>query len=171
MITNEAPVTPIIRIAKIDTCPSISGLSELTFHIGYEADNQQQLCLRLVHNTGNGKIHPGWLYLADIEKALASVPVDGAFKASVLKPLFAGRSTNNLHFTLACLLHCGLLKKADPSEDGYVRHTAPEWWQEISALIAAKTALPDPSMAPSADTKDSAPAKPVKSAKKAAVPA
>lgn len=158
-------VVPVIRIAKVGTCPSISGLSELTYHLGYEADNPQRIHLRLVSNSGNGKIHPGWLALSDIEKALSAIPVDGAFKASILKPLFAGRSTNNLHFSIAVLLHCGLLKKAEPSEDGNVRNVPDALWKELTALIAAGTDIEVPTMGPSADTKS----KPAKTAKKSAV--
>ncbi len=170
-MTASESASPGIRIAKIGTCLSISGLSELGFAIGYQADNPKQIHLRLVSNSGNGKIHPGWLALADLEQALASVPADGAFKASVLKPLFAGRSTNNLHFSIAVWLHCGLLKKAEDPAEGYVRNVPDAFWKEISALIAAGTDLPVPAMGPSAATREVVPAKPVKSAKKSAVPA
>ncbi len=169
MTTSES-ASPVIRIAKIDSCPSISGLSELGFAIGYQADDPKQIHLRLVSNSGNGKIHPGWLALADLEQALASVPADGAFKASVLKPLFVGRSTNNLHFSIAVLLHCGLLKKAEDPAEGYVRNVPDAFWKELSALIAAATDLPVPAMGPSAGAKEVAPAKSAKGSKKAAAP-
>jgi hypothetical protein len=160
-----------IRIAKIGTCPSISGLSDLTFHIGYEVGNPQCIHLRLVKNSSTGKIHPGWLALADLEQALASVPADGAFKASVLAPLFRGRSTNNLHFSIAVLLHCGLLKKAEPPAEGYVRSVPDVLWKELNALIARNVDLPVPAMGPSAASKEVAPTKPAKSSKKTAAPA
>ncbi len=169
--TSETTASPVIRVAKIGTCPSISQASELTFHLGYGADHPQQIYLRLVANSGPGKIHPGWLALADLEQALASIPADGAFKASVLAPLFRGRSTNNLHFSIAVLLHCGLLKKAEPPAEGYVRSTPDVFWKELSALISAGTDLSVPSMEPSAASKEAAPAKPPKSAKKSAAPA
>ena len=169
MTTSES-ASPGIRIAKIGTCLSISGLSELTFHLGYEADNPKQIHLRLVSNSGNGKIHPGWLALADLEQALASVPADGAFKASVLKPLFVGRSTNNLHFSIAVWLHCGLLKKAEDPAEGYVRNVPDALWKELSALIAAGTDLPVLAMGPSAANTEAAPTKTAKSAKKAGRP-
>jgi hypothetical protein len=164
-------VAPLIRIAKVGTCPSISGLSELTYHLGYEAGNPQRIHLRLVNNSSTGKIHPGWLALADLEQALVSVPADGAFKASVLAPLFRGRSTNNLHFSIAVLLDCGLLKKAEPSEAGYIRNVPDALWKELAALIAAGTDLPVASMGSSAATKEAATAKPTKVSKKSAAPA
>lgn len=170
-MTATETAVPLIRVAKVGTCQSISGLSELTFHLGYEADNPQRIHLRLVSNSGNGKIHPGWLALADIEKALSAIPSDGAFKASVLAPLFRGRSTNNLHFSIAVLLHCGLLKKAEPAADGYVRNVPDALWKELTALIAAGTDIEVPSMEPSAEPKEVAPAKPAKSARKSAAPA
>ena len=171
MTTSEIETTsPVIRIAKIGTCQSISGLSELTFHLGYEADNPQRIHLRLVSNSGNGKIHPGWLSLADLEQALSAVPADGAFKASVLAPMFYGRSANNLHFSIAVLLHCGLLKKAEPPAEGYVRSVPDVLWKELTTLIAGNVDLTVPSIGPSAATKDAAPAKSAKSAKKVAAP-
>ncbi len=162
---------PVIRIAKIGTCPSISGLSELTYHLGYEAENTQRIHFRLVANSGNGKVSPIWIALADLEQALASVPVDGAFKASVLAPLFRGVSTNNLHFSLAALLHCGLLKKAEPPAEGYVRSVPDVLWKELTALIAGNVDLPVPTMGPSAASKEVVPSKPARSAKKTAAPA
>lgn len=168
---NDIPASPVIRVAKIGTCPSISGLSELTYHLGYEADSPQSIHLRLVGNSGNGKIHPGWLALADIEKMLSAIPANGAFKASVLAPLFRNVSANNLHFSIAVMLHCGLLKKADPPAEGYVRSVPDVLWKELTALIAAGTDLPVPAMGPSAATKEVPPAKPAKSSKKTAAPA
>ncbi|MCG3168226.1 MAG: hypothetical protein POELPBGB_04029 [Bacteroidia bacterium] len=144
--TESKSEVPVIRVAKTGICPSISGLSELEYHLGYEADDPQRIHIRLVRNSGNGKIHPGWLSLADLEHALASVPADGAFKASLLKPLFKGRSTNNLHFSIAVLLDCGLLKQA---EEGYVRNVPEALWKELTALIAAGTDLAIPAMEPS----------------------
>lgn len=164
---NTVSESPVIRIAKIGTCPSISQASELTFHIGYQADNPKQIHLRLVANSGPGKIHPGWLALADLEQAIASIPADCAFKASVLKPLFAGRSTNNLHFSLAVLLHCGLLKKAEPPTEGYLRNVPEGWWSELSAQVSRNVDLPVPAMALSPEAK----LKSVKPAKKSAAPA
>jgi len=143
---NDTTASPVIRVAKMGICPSISGQSELEYHLGYEAEDPQRIHIRLVSNSGNGKIHPGWLSLADLEHALASVPADGAFKASLLKPLFKGRSTNNLHFSIAVLLDCGLLKQA---EEGYVRNVPEALWKELTALIAAGTDLAAPAMGPS----------------------
>lgn len=151
--TESKSEVPVIRVAKMGICPSISDLSELEYHLGYEADDPQRIYIRLVRNSGNGKIHPGWLSLADLEHALASVPADGAFNASLLKPLFQGRSTNNLHFSIAVLLDCGLLKQV---EEGYVRNVPEALWKELTALIAAGTDLAAQAMEPSDGDKASA---------------
>ncbi len=169
--SNDNTAVPLIRVAKVGTCQSLSGLSELTFHLGYEADNTQRIHLRLVSNSGNGKIHPGWLALADIEKALSAVPAESPFKASTLAPIFRGRSTNNLHFSIAVLLHCGLLRKAEDTAEGYVRSVPDTLWKELTALIAAGTDIEVPSMEPSAGAREVAPAKSAKAAKKSAAPA
>jgi hypothetical protein len=156
---------PDIRVARISTAPSLSELSELEYHLGYLAGDKGCIYIRLWKNSGNGKIHPGWLALADLENALASVPVESPFKASVLAPLFRGRSTNNLHFSIAALLDCGLLKRADPPGEGYVRNVPDALWKELSALIATSTNLPVPSMGPSAGNETTALEKPVKATK------
>ncbi len=169
--SNDTTAVPVIHVLKIDTCPSISQASQLTFHLGHEAGNPQHIYLRLVANSGPGKIHPGWLALSDIEKALSAVPAESPFKASVLAPLFRGRSTNNLHFSVAVLLHCGLLKKGEDTAEGYVRNVPDALWKELTALITAGTDLAVPAMGPSAGTKEVAPAKSAKGSKKVAAPA
>jgi hypothetical protein len=157
-----------IRVAKIATAPSLSGLSDLEYHLGYFASDKGRIYIRLWNNTGNGKFNTDWLALADIEKALAKVPADGSFTAEAFAPLFQGRSVNSRYFTLACLLHAGLLRRTD---DGYVRDTPAELWRELLALIEAGTNLLPPAMDPGAGPMVVTIPKATKSAKKTATPA
>ncbi len=134
---------PELRTALIATAPSLSGLSDLEYHFGYLASSRERIYFRLWKNSGNGKFNKDWIALSDIEKALAKVPVGGSFTVEAFSPLFARRSTNSPFFLIACLLHAGLLQR---TEEGYVRHTAPEWWASLQALIAAGTHLKSASM-------------------------
>lgn len=157
-----------IRVAKIATAPSLSGLSDLEYHLGYLAGDKGRIYIRLWKNSGNGKFNTDWLALADIEKALAKVPTDGSFTAEAFAPLFYGRSVNSRYFTIACLLHAGLLRRTD---DGYVRDTPAELWRELLALIEAGTNLLPPSMEPGAGPMVVTIPKVTKLAKKPAAPA
>jgi len=159
---------PDIRVAKIATAPSLSELSDLEYHLGYLASSKDCIYIRLWKNTGNGKFNTDWLALADIEKALANVPAEGSFTADALAPLFQGRSVNSRYFTIACMLHAGLLARAD---DGYLRNTPAELWKELLGLIQAGTNLLPAAMDKGAGHIAVVIPKAKKSPKKAATPA
>ncbi len=132
-----------IRVAKIAEAQSLSQLSELEYHLGYLASSKDRIYIRLWKNSGNGKFNTDWLALADIEKALAKVPAEGTFTAEAFVLLFQGRSVNSRYFTIACLLHAGLLAR---TEEGYVRDTPTALWSELQTLIEAGTDLLPASM-------------------------
>lgn len=170
MSTPVAPsALPSIRVAKIARCMSLSGLTELEYHVGYEAGTQDKIHIRITASNGNGKFNACWWSLADIEHALSSIPANAAFTVSALKSVFAGRSVNTMYFVLAAILNTGLLRRADPAEDGYVRNTPQEWWRELSALISAGTDLVPDTMAQGCGNTVSAPPKPAKKPARQAV--
>ena len=134
---------PDIRVAKIATANSLSALSQLVYHLGYLAGDKDRIYIRLWKNSGNGKLNTNWLALADIEKALAKISAEDTFTADAFAPLFQGRSVNSRFFTIACLLHAGLLSR---TEDGYARDTPAALWSELQGLIDAGTNLLPASM-------------------------
>ena len=137
---------PHIATAKVFTCESLSGLCTLTAAIGYEVGTTDRLYIRIAESNGMGKFNTCFWSLADIENALSKVPEQDAFKPAVLAPAFAGRSVNTMYFVIAALLHCGLLRRADPVENGYVRNVPAELLQELQGLIEARTDLLPPAM-------------------------
>ncbi len=137
---------PHIATAKVFACESLSGLCTLTAAIGYEVGTNDRLHIRITGSNGQGKFNTCFWSLADIESTLSNVPEQQAFKPSVLAPAFAGRSVNTMYFVLAALLHCGLLRRADPVENGYVRNVPADLLSELQSLIAAGTDLSPPSM-------------------------
>ena len=139
---------PELRTALISNAPSLSELSNLEYHIGYLAGSPDRIFIRLWKNSGNGKFNTDWIALADIEKVLADVPADKSFSADALAPMFLHRSVNSRYFTIACLLHAGLLRR---TEEGYIRHTPTQWLSELQALIEAGTHVPSMSMGKSSD--------------------
>jgi len=141
---------PIIHIAKIATCSSLSGLTQLDYALGYEVGSKDRLHIRILQSDGNGKYNACWWSLASIEQSLSAVPAEGAFTISELRPVFAGRSTNTLYFVLAALLDCGLLHRSDTVTNGYVRNTPTNLLAELQGLIQARTNLLPESMAKAA---------------------
>lgn len=137
---------PHIATAKVFTCESLSGLCTLTAAIGYEVGTKDRLYIRITESNGMGKFNACWWSLAEIEAALSKVPEQEAFKAPALAPVFAGRSVNSLYFVISALLSIGLLRRADPVENGYVRNVPAELLQELQALIQAGTDLLPPAM-------------------------
>ena len=101
-------------------------------------------------------------------RSLANVPAEGSFTADALAPLFQGRSVNSRYFTIACMLHAGLLARAD---DGYLRNTPAELWKELLGLIQAGTNLLPAAMDKGAGHIAVVIPKAKKSPKKAATPA
>jgi hypothetical protein len=146
MTTSVIESQPVVHIAKISTCNSLSGLTQLDYALGYEVGSNDRLHIRILQSNGNGKYNACWWSLVSIEQSLSAVPAEGAFTISALKPVFAGRSTNTLYFVLAALLDCGLLRRSDTVTNGYVRNTPTNLLAELQALIQAGTNLSPPSM-------------------------
>ena len=71
MKKESVPELPIC-VLKIGSCPTLSGRSELTYHLGRHED--ESIHLRVVQNTGNGQFNPDWIALMQIEKLLAEHP-------------------------------------------------------------------------------------------------
>jgi len=99
-----------IRVLLVDTCPSLSRRSVLTFQAGL--GEEQGLVLRLVANSGKGCFSKDWAPLSSMEELLST---QEPLTHSALQPLFQGRSVNTSGFLLAVLRHVGAL--APDSED------------------------------------------------------
>ncbi|MDO8787696.1 MAG: hypothetical protein Q7J42_06465 [Sulfuritalea sp.] len=147
MNKKSIDASPHIATAKVFTCESLSGLCVLHAAIGYEVGTTDRLYIRITESNGMGKFNSCWWSLADIEKALAKVPEQDAFKAPALAPVFAGRSVNTLYFVISALLSIGLLRRAEPVENGYVRNVPAELLKELQTLIEAGTDLLPATMA------------------------
>lgn len=65
--------TPAVRILSVQSCPTISGKSKLTYHLGV-ADSEIQI--RLYANSGGGFFSKEWISLKAI---LRTVPANLAF--------------------------------------------------------------------------------------------
>ena len=112
------------KILKTGTCPSVSGKSTLTYHIGTAGAGIQ---IRIHENTGAGRFSNEWLPLKAIEKAVGKTP----FTSTKLYQLFHGRSLNTSAFMLAVLLNEGLVKHSETEKGSYV-------WTDSSAFMKDK---------------------------------
>lgn len=130
---------PVIHVAKIARCDSLSGLSQLEFHVGYETGTQDRVFFRIWKNSGGGKFNADWIGLAAVEKALAGIPPDGAFTAAALAPIAEGKSVNTSSFIGAALLAEGLIVRSEKVARSYERGNPANWWNALRALIEAQT--------------------------------
>jgi hypothetical protein len=130
-----------IRILKIGTCPSISGRSTLTYHIGCKGDT---IHLRIYENTGKGVFNKDWVSLAEFEPLLTSA--EKPITAGLFRALFQGKSANTTGFMMAVLIAEGLLKVSDEQPGNYVCMDPTEFKKRIQALIDTSDSLSPPSI-------------------------
>ena len=124
-----------IRILKVGTCSSLSGRSELTYHLGCNADSE--IHFRVVQNSGNGQFNAEWVSLTLIEKLLTQHPADKPMTSRVMQPVFRGKSSNSPAFLFGSLKAEGLVKAGDGKDSGYLLGDIEAFKQAMSALIAA----------------------------------
>lgn len=134
----KVPEMPI-RILKIGTCPTLSGRSELTYHIGSNSDGDIQI--RVVQNSGNGQFNADCVPVALIEKLLTEHPAEKPMTSRVMQPIFRSKSSNSPAFLFAAILAEGLVKASTEKDSGYLLGDFQAFKQAISALIASDTNL------------------------------
>jgi hypothetical protein len=127
-----------IRVLKIATCKSLSGSSDLTYHLGCDA--QDNLHIRLWSNSAGGLHSKHWFSLAAI---LAKLTADKPITSGTLRQVCPG-SRNNGGFILAALQQEGLVKPIAGAEHGMSRVEPTAYLAEVQALIAAGTAIAIP---------------------------
>ena len=130
---------PAVRILKVATCPSLSGRSTLTYHLGGDALDDLQF--RVTANSGSGQFNADWVALVAIRKLLDQHPADKPLTSALLKPVFRGRSSNSPAFLFAVLKAEGLVQAAAEKDGGYLLGDLDAFRAEASASIAAGTNL------------------------------
>lgn len=141
---------PTIRILKIGTCPSLSGQSTLTYHIGCNAESE--VYFRVHSNSSRGYFSREWVAADRVGKALGDATGITSFS---LQPAYVGRSQNNGGFLLAALLAEGLVSRSADNERHYLLADPAEFNASVKALMESSVSL-------------DADAKPKKSSKKKA---
>lgn len=138
--TQEIPIAaPVVRILKTGTCPSLSGKSTLTYHVGCNAHSEIQL--RVFANSGGGFFSREWIALTAIEQAFSKVPSGIAITAHVLFSLYHGKSANSTGFLFAVLKSAGLVRSMKDKKGSYELTDANVFVAEVKALIASAVDL------------------------------
>ena len=124
-----------MKILKSSECPSLSGLSTLSYKIGCKDD--KEVYLSIVGNTGKGIFNKDWISLKEIDSLLATEK--GPITSGSLHGLFEGKSSNSAGFVLAVILSEGLLKVSSNNEHHYERIDQKEYRKIIQAYAKKKT--------------------------------
>ncbi len=128
-----------MRILKINVCPSLSGRSELTYHLGCNVEGD--IHFRVTHNSGTGQFNSDPISLSLIEKALLEYPAGKPITSAVLRPLFRGKSSNSPAFLFAALKAEGMLMPGAGKDSGYLLGDVEAFKLAMSGLIACDANL------------------------------
>lgn len=156
-ITSPSSSEPIT--VKSATCKSLSGKSDLTYHIACDSDNE--IYFRIAENSGGGFFSCEWIALSDIESVFENRPPMFGITAFTLTQLFKGKSVNTPAFLLAVLKAEGLVQPLPDRKRSCEPIANPSFSNDIYALMDAEA---------DKDLKPYAPKKRAKSASKASGP-
>lgn len=132
---SPIPTTPKVRIVKVCTCPSLSGRSELTYHIGCVGEAIQ---LRVYQNSGKGYFNQEWIPFINITEVLDS---QDQITAASLRPIFFGKSVNTAGFFLAVLKHLGVIEISQENRRCYKPKKFEAFEAETRQLIASEVSI------------------------------
>ena len=133
---NQKSEIPL-RILKIGHCPSISGKSTLTYHIGCNEDGD--IHIRIHANSAAGMFSQEWVSWTAIEETL-SRHVTG-FTSAAFRGLIKGKSQNNAGFMLAVLLQEQLVIKEGDQKRSYTCLDSGAFLDQINRLLASDVSL------------------------------
>ena len=133
------PAAPDLRILRKESCPSVSGRSTLTYHIG--VDRSQAVQLRIFANTGNGMWSKDWISMALILELVAQASEENPLTSSCLQKLFLGKSINTAGFLLAVLKNEGLINTVIGSLRNYQCNETSTFSADIRALMESGVSL------------------------------
>ena len=100
-----------IQLSHTGKCPTLSGRSTLTFHIGLM---DGVTYIRVFSNSGGGQHSKIWVPVRDFINALEKQPKDKPVTSYAFHSLFANKSANDAPFYFSVCLH---LKLVSPSKE------------------------------------------------------
>ena len=126
---------PSLRILKIARCPTVSGKSTLTYHVGCTAESV--IKLRLYGNSGNGFLNQDWIPWTAIQERLEPQLGATSFTSQVLHSLFSGKSLNSPGFLMAVLKAEGVVRVSTVKRRCYEPVKGSGFLAEIERLMAS----------------------------------
>lgn len=145
-MTENANV-PAIRILKIAACPSLSGKSSLTYHVGSDANGA--IHFRIHANSSSGYFNSEWVSAEKIGKVLGE---SASITSFTLQSACVGKSQNNGGFLLAALFAEGLVNRSADNDRQYVLGNPAAFNAEVKALMESDVSL-DPDGKPKKPSK------------------
>lgn len=118
-----------VRVLAVETCPSITRKSKLTYHVGILGSEIQ---LKIHANSGGGFFSEEWVPLSDIVDRL---PTAGPFTSRVLNTLFTGKSTNTPGFLMAVLRNEGLVQPSTSKRRCWELGNVVSFQQQVEAMM------------------------------------
>jgi hypothetical protein len=136
-MATKKTVSKPMRILKVGTCPSLSGASNLAYHVGYDTE----IHFRIWGNTGGGLFGREWVTLTSLQ---ASLETDQPVTAGTLKRagVCKGKSANTPGFLLAVLKAEGLVEPLE--QGGHTKSDPSGFLTEMGKLIDAGTDIEVP---------------------------
>jgi hypothetical protein len=131
-VTTKAATELPLRILKIARCPTVSGKSTLTYHLGCTPESV--IKIRLYGNTGNGFLNQDWIAWTAIQEKLE---LHSPFTSQVLHALFSGKSLNSPGFLMAALKAEGVVKASTVKGRCYELTKDAGFLAEIERLMAS----------------------------------
>jgi len=128
-------IQPVIRVIKTATCKSLSGKSDLTYHLG--VDEESNLQMRVFANSSSGYFSQEWVPFSAVQSILAKAPFITSF---TLRSLYVGKSTNSPGFLLAVLKAEELVKLKGEKERVYVALDSTSFMAEVKTLTESDDA-------------------------------
>ena len=127
---------PEYRILKIASCPSLSGKSNLVYHVGCQGEGD--IHFRIYDNSGGGFYSNEWIAMTEIQHKLSH---ESLVRCSTLHPIFKGKSANTAGFVLAVLKHEGLVERSKDNPRCYVHTGSDAFALEVKGLIESSVDL------------------------------
>lgn len=144
---STTPSAVNIRIIKVGTCKSLSGKSDLTYHVGHVIAEEGtgasdcNILFRVYANSGHGFFSDEWVPMSSIQEVFDKLPAGQPITSYMLYPLFRGKSLNSPGFMLAVLQHEGFVRHMQDKKRSYERSDPSAFMAEMVELIDAGTDL------------------------------
>ena len=137
--TTKATTELPLRILKIGRCPTVSGKSTLTYHVGCTPESV--IKVRLYGNSGNGFLNQDWIPWTAIQERLEPQLGATSFTSQVLHSLFSGKSLNSPGFLMAVLKAEGVVRVSTVKRRCYEPVKDSGFLAEIERLMASSVDL------------------------------